>query len=471
MKRLIVALAAGALLAGPASADAVTIVARLPRAGIVVPREHPLLRVRVASTVGAHVRVTLIAGSRTLAFSPLVRLRPRRARTLRLRVTAAGMQALGRCGSERVVLAVRPAGGRARRVAARTILDPLRCGPLPWPPPPLSNPQTLALGDGFTVLHLQAGRDYVLRMPPGRKVGGTFVEGGRNVVVIGGHLTVPQGTTSDSQRRALYFKGQTGVVHVEGLLIDGSARGEADGIAINAPQATVQIENVRIADLHGSQGGTHADVVQPWGGVAALRIARLTGTSGFQGLQIPIDQGPIGSAEIHDADLHALPAVAPGQGGGDMLWLTRESLCNGYPVTLDRVYVTTRPGRSIGQSVWPPVGAAQRCAAVQHGDQVSWPALPVSGALAVGAPPGGDYVPAPEVGDGYVSPGYAPAAAAAGRRRDRDAAAALTTWARAPALLAALAAVLALSLLRARRARTRRRRRSPSRRRPRRAPE
>ena len=128
----------------------------------------------------------------------------------------------------------------------------------------LQDPQTIDVGDGYTVLHLTPGRDYVLRLPPGRKVGGTFVEGGRNVVVIGGHISVPTGTTSDQQRRALYFKDQTGTVHVEGVLIDGSAGGEADGIAINAPQATVQIENVRIVDLHGSQAGTHADVVQPW---------------------------------------------------------------------------------------------------------------------------------------------------------------------------------------------------------------
>jgi hypothetical protein len=408
--RALALLATTVLPAAPASpAGAARIAARLPRAGIVVPREHPVVRVRVSSSARVRARVWLTGpGRRTLAGSSLVLLRARRPRTLRLPVTADGARALGRCGATRIVLAVRPAGGRILLVRGRTVSDPVRCAPLNWRPPRLDDPETIALGDGFAQLHLAAGRDYVLRLPPGRKVGGTFVEGGRNVVVIGGHVTVPQGTPSDRERRGLYFKGQTGIVHVEGVLIDGSARGEGDGIAINAPQAIVQIENVRIVDLHGSEPGTHADVVQPWGGVKVLRIDRLTGSSRFQGLQLPIDQGPIGAAFVRFADLHALAPEASGQGGGDMLWLTREGTCNGYAVALDHVYVTPRPGRSLGNSVWPSLADGSPCAGFEHDGVVSWPGLPVRGEVVAGAPPGGDYVTSASVGERYRSPGYAP---------------------------------------------------------------
>jgi len=463
------ALLAAGLLAVALAAATVThaaparIVARLPRAGLVVPREHPAVRVRVASSVRVRARVWLAGpdGS-TLAASDGVHLAARRARTLSLRLTAAGVALLTRCGTTRVTLAVRPVGGRVRRFSAQTVPDPVRCAPLRWAPPQLQDPQTIALGQGFAMLHLTPGRDYVLRLPPGRKVGGTFVEGGRNVVVIGGHISVPTGTVSDSQRRALYFKDQTGTVHVEGLEIDGSAGGEADAIAINAPQATVQIENVRVDYLHGRQSGTHADVVQPWGGVGVLRIDRLTGSSHFQGLTIPIDQGPIGSASIADVDLHALAPDVPGGGGGDMLWLTREGTCNGYPVQLENVYVTTRANRTIGDSLWPHTHDGTRCAGVQSGATISWPALPVQGFVTSGSPPGGAYVPSGSVGDDYHSPGYLGAAGGGGSGGG------VSRTSPAPALLAALGLALALSLLRARGWRSPPRPRSPSRRRSRR---
>ncbi len=41
------------------------------------------------------------------------------------------------------------------------------------------------------------------------------------------------------------------VIHIEGLDIDGSGGGEADGIGIGAPSAIVQIENTRITGLIG----------------------------------------------------------------------------------------------------------------------------------------------------------------------------------------------------------------------------
>jgi hypothetical protein len=407
-------LLAAALTLTPAVASAARArppAVRLLTGSLVTPREHPAVLARVRASTRTLARLRLLGGDRrTLARVAALHLRADQTRTVRLPLGAEAVRRLGSCRVARLTLLAR-VGGRTLRSRARTRLDPLRCGPLRWPPPQLANPQTIQLGQGFSMLHLDPARDYVLQLPPARKLGGTFVEGGHDVIVIGGWITVPTGTTSDEQRRALYFKDQTGIVHVEGVLIDGSGGGDADGIALHAPQATVQIENVRVAGLHGSQATTHADVVQPWGGVGQLRIDRLTGTSGFQGLQLPIALGPIGAAEIRYADLHALPEPL-GHGGGHMLWLTTPHMCNGYPVALNQVWISPRPGRTLANSVWPGVADGSACPGVREGGGIGWPKLPVRGTVLAGSPPGGDFVPQWNVGLGYRSPGYTASPAA-----------------------------------------------------------
>jgi hypothetical protein len=439
------ALCAGAVDAGAAPAAAPQV--RLLAAGLESPREHPRVLARVRS--GASTRVTLRllgADGRTLARTRELPLRAGRARTVALALRGEGARRLGVCRVALLRLLARTRGGRTGRTSARTRLDPLRCGPLRWPPPELDEPTTIRLGTGFSDLRLEPGRDYVLRLPRGRKLGGAFIEGGRNVVVIGGWISLPRDTTSDRQRRALYFKGQTGTVHVEGVLIDGSAGGQGDGIAINAPRAAVQIENTRIVGLHGSEASTHADVVQPWGGVHALRIDRLTGSSAFQGLQLPVALGPIGSALVRYADLRALPA-APGRGGGHMLWLTPPHACgDGYPVALEQVWIAARPGRALANTVWPGVADGSACAGEREPDGVGWPRLPVRGVVRGGAPPGGDFVPRWSVGAGYRSPGYAAADTAAAAPQPPSALGALTRTLRALGPLVALVRASTASL-------------------------
>jgi hypothetical protein len=391
--------------------------ARVLPAGLVTPREQPVVQVRLAAPRRSTVRLRLAAaGGRTLARRGPVQVGPR-PRTVRLRLTSAGERLLGRCARARLHLVVRTEDGRERRLPARTTIDAVRCGPLRWAPPALENARKIWLSKGFDQIRLDPGRDYVLRLPRGRKLGGTFVEGGRNVVLIGGHITLPRGTARDEERRALYFKGQTGTVHVEGVLIDGSGGGEGDAIALNAPAAAVQIQNVRVTGLRGSEQGTHGDVVQPWGGVRELRIDRVSGSSRFQGLQLPASLGPIGSAHVRYTDLRALApsaraAYVAGAGGGHMLWLTPAGTCTSYPVALEQVWVAARPGRTLRDSVWPGVADGSPCAAVGATGAVRWPNLPVLGIVREGAPPGGDFVPRWSVGSRYHSPGYLDAEAA-----------------------------------------------------------
>ena len=163
---------------------------------------------------------------------------------------------------------------------------------LRWPPPRLVDPATIKLpSTGYTESQLDPDRDYIVDLPARDKRGGVTLIGGHNVVIVGGHITVPRSAQPEDRfRRALYIKDATGTVHVEGVVLDSAPGAVWDGIDIAAPEATVQLENVRVDGVRGSLAGYHGDVVQPWGGVRALRVDRLSASSDYQGLTIPIDQ-------------------------------------------------------------------------------------------------------------------------------------------------------------------------------------
>ncbi len=279
---------------------------------------------------------------------------------------------------------------------------------LRWSPPKLENPVTITLGEGVTSNTLDKTKDYIVKLPAKRKVGATILEGGRNIVIIGGYITVPTGNKpQDINSRAIYIKNAEGTVHIEGVLIDNSGNSDFDGIAICAPSAVVQIQNCRIMGLTGLFKGTHSDIVQPWGGVKELRIDRLTGSSNYQGLFIPQDLAPIGSAVISHVDMKALPnSYHPN--GTYLLWFTKDQDGNSvYPITFEEVYIIPLEGRTAGQTVWPHVKSPQAIAAVQNGKEISWPTLKsVKGVVTEGAPPGGEFVPEGVAGLDYSSPGY-----------------------------------------------------------------
>lgn len=282
---------------------------------------------------------------------------------------------------------------------------------LRWAPPKLSNPTVIRLATGATHTSLSLARDYIVVLPPTEKVGGTWLDGGHNVVVVGGSITIPQGTTpgsaNDWQRTGIYVSRATGTVHIEGVQIDGSGGADFDGIDINAPDATVQLENLRIVGVRGRYDGLHADIVQTWGGVHALRIDRLTGSSNYQGLTIPQDLGPMGSADISHVDLR--DTEAPTTMGGHLLWLTTGSTtCSSFPTTLSDVYVHPRHTFRLDQAVWPDASGKVPCGPSLSANAVSWPGLPtVSGSVRPGSPPDGSYVPDGTAGPSYSSPGYA----------------------------------------------------------------
>jgi len=282
--------------------------------------------------------------------------------------------------------------------------------PLRWAPPPLVDPKTIELGNGYTHTSLSPSRDYVVKLPATKKVGGTWLDGGHNVVVIGGEITIPAGTApgarSDAQRRAIYIRGATGTVHIEGVKIDGSGGGEMDGVDIAAPEATVQLENLRMEGLRGGFSSFHADLVQPWGGVGDLRIDRLSGASNYQGLFLKPDLGPIGQVEISNTDL-AATTEGPLDKGGTMLWLTSGTgSCSSFPLSLSNVFIAPRPGLTLERAIWPSNSSGLGCEA-RGAAVATWPDLAVSGSVQEGTPAAGSFVPDGVAGVGYRSPGYA----------------------------------------------------------------
>ncbi|PZA19172.1 hypothetical protein, partial [Modestobacter versicolor] len=255
-----------------------------------------------------------------------------------------------------------------------------------------------------TALTVLDGRGGDLRVTlPSTPVGPITIQNCRNAVLIGGSIRVlPSSLVNGADQRAIYVKGCTGTVHIEGVLIDGNVAGaESDGIAVSAPSAVVQVQNVRVMGLRGSESGNHADVFQPWGGVREYRIDRLTASTNYQGINVKPATGGIGSGTIRNTNI-ASSGVTPVDKGGYFFWMN----CDQHPIALEDVYVSPRSGRVFGQSVWPGITNAT-CPATVSGGVASWPGSPsTTGVVRQGAPLGGDFVPAGTVGAGYVSPGY-----------------------------------------------------------------
>lgn len=310
-----------------------------------------------------------------------------------------------------LVLAVIWCGcGAGRHQSARHQLT------LRWPRPAVSSPITMDVGNGSTHLVLSRERDYVLVLPKRGKTGSLWIQGGHNVVLVGGEITIPSTANqtdngADNTDTAIYIDGATGVVHIEGVLLRAASEVMFDGIDVNAPRATVQIENVRVTGVWGSDRTEHADVIQTWGGVRRLRIDRLSATGDYQGLTIAPDLGPTGGADIEDVDLTLLPPPRALRrasiGGGHMLWLTTGiRTCRTFPVALANVYIEDYRRIPRSDVVWPQARNTRlRCRGVLRDGHISWPSLPVRGSVTLARPPTGPFVPSGVAGPNYVSTG------------------------------------------------------------------
>jgi hypothetical protein len=300
---------------------------------------------------------------------------------------------------------------------------------LRWAAPPLKSPTTIRLGTGQTSNKLDPKRDYIVVLPAEKKVGVTELIGGRNVVIVGGHVTVAGSEPLDSPKvghfSAFHLKHQTGTVHIEGVLIDNSAGGKGwDAFFTNCPKAVVQIQNVRVEGLSGESKGHHADIAQIGNGVGELRIDRLTGTSDYQGLFLKIEENLRGQKRFGPMTFSRMNLRAiPGDFNQALLFLTTPDYYMEGDVTLQEVYLQPAPNYAVNYIVprVSPCGLEQmrsrKCEprqAWKDGDRITWPFFEkVHGSIIEGAPEH-DFVPAGTAGVGYQASNVEPQAVVPG---------------------------------------------------------
>lgn len=287
---------------------------------------------------------------------------------------------------------------------------------LKYPPPKLDSPQTITLKSGQTSTKLDPNRDYIIKLPAETKVGCTELIGGRNVVILGGHVTVPGSEPQKEPKiahfSAFHFKHQTGTVHIEGVLIDNSAGGKGwDAFFTNCPQAIVQIQNVRVEGLSGDFKGFHADIFQTGHGVRELRMDRLTGTTDYQGLFLKIEESLRGKNRFGDLHFSRINLEAlPGTFNQALLYLATPDYYMEGHVYLEEVYLKPVPtfARDFIVPRVTPCGLEQmrtrKCDhhfAWKEGSKITWPYFEqVHGSVIEGAPEE-DFVPAGSVGLDY----------------------------------------------------------------------
>jgi hypothetical protein len=280
---------------------------------------------------------------------------------------------------------------------------------LAWRPPALVNPIKLTVNSARN-LELDRTRDYILELPRDRPLvaeyGCLHIQGGHNIVLIGGGCYVPKRLhPTEGNGRAFYIERNTGTVHIEGLHASGP--GLTEGIDIfDSPKTVLQVENCRFETVRNwGRRAIHSDLIQA-DSLAALRVDRFTGSSQVQGIfREGASPAPAG------ADLrHVNITGVEGGTEGRLLW-NGSGPFGPYPMKLSHVYVRPFPDASLGGSVWPGVDdRAWRLAPRQRRDALRWPAAAnITGFVRSGRPAGGDFVPPGVAGRAYVSPGYSSA--------------------------------------------------------------
>ncbi|HEV7461473.1 MAG TPA: hypothetical protein VGN78_13130 [Solirubrobacteraceae bacterium] len=225
-----------------------------------------------------------------------------------------------------------------------------------WAPPRLQNPTTVDAASNGQRLHLDPQRDYVVRMPatPLRGSGGLVVEGGHNVVIVGGEISIPwQGAQPpQDSRRGLYLAEQTGTVHVEGMRIGGPDLGEGINLSQGAG-AIVQIENVRVEGVRARDeqnfSDNHSDLLQTWKGPRELRIDGLSGSTDYQGLFIAPNQ--FGAQPLTRLDLRRVDIRATHRCYCILLWELSSA-----PLSLHDVRIAPNALVDVRSSSWPRDG-------------------------------------------------------------------------------------------------------------------
>lgn len=164
-------------------------------------------------------------------------------------------------------------------------------------PPALTNPKEIRVTDEMGKIVLVAGQDAVIVLPkdkPWKNTRGLWVEGGRNVVCIGGQIEVGGGYYNGSTgpgvpadhmvKRPVYFVGQTGTIHLEGLATSSATGDISEGVNFSTPFAVVQIQQCKhLSPLVGTKAYNHADALQCWNGPKFMYVDGFYAKTGYQG--------------------------------------------------------------------------------------------------------------------------------------------------------------------------------------------
>jgi hypothetical protein len=251
---------------------------------------------------------------------------------------------------------------------------------------------------------LSTTTDYVVHITEKITVdGGVMLNGGRNIVVIGGEiedttvLTKAQAQANELWRQiGLYLPNVKGIAHIEGLHIHGVGCGDAIQTGSGAGGATIQIQNCRINPMHPVQNmaqtgweGAHPDAFQCYAGPAIWRMYQDTVISGgtIRTWQ-PTEFGP----NIQSVDIRRQNWKAQQLPGTYVIW-------DDSPLWPEH-----------HEDIWLSYGGSgnfHRNGDITHA-QFDPPNGNISGeAIKYGVRPEGDWVPASMVAQGaYVSPGY-----------------------------------------------------------------
>jgi Bacterial Ig domain len=268
---------------------------------------------------------------------------------------------------------------------------------LTWAPPALSSPVTVNVPNSNGKLYMDSSRDYIVNVEHLTACGGLWLEGGRNVVVVGAHITIPGACASAYDRTAVKVRANNGTVHLEGILIDGSYT--HDGIVTASPNTTLQVENVRVERLQ-ALDSNHPDCLQTQGGLGRLRVDRFSCSTPLQGFFLKVEGGnPVGPADIRRTNF---------RGAFHAFWQETTSV---GPITLSEVWVGSSQ-RSFGLDVWPQSDAYgqsdpnRRAVLSSDGSYLWFTNSNITGRVNKGIPSTGDFVPSGVAGAAYSSPGY-----------------------------------------------------------------
>ncbi len=244
--------------------------------------------------------------------------------------------------------------------------------PLPrssWGRPTLVDPIVWRPSVTDTTLRNAGDRDVLVVWPdtPLDVEGGFQINGGRNIVSVGGTIKPSRryfapGETTPNDNRCLYIGGSSvakapRTIHIEGLHCAGAYVWEGINIDSKAERGTltVQMRDVRVdevqVDLPGGLGNHYGgDALQTWNGPHRLLIDGFTAKNlHYQGFFL--QPFSFGSGALGRWDFRNLQLEGSATGSSYLVWLSNSSTA---PLSygVEGVYVAPSPGDTRTTTVW-----------------------------------------------------------------------------------------------------------------------